>query len=386
MRRLLVGLTGGLASGKSTVARLCHEAGCTVIDADQVVAELYRPGSAGASAVRELFGAEVLTAEGAVDRPKVAEKVFGDAGLRKQLEEAVHPLVKARTEELLQASEGLVVYEATLLVEAGRADRFDVVVSVEADPELRLRRAVERGMDEAGARARLEAQGDGAQRRARADHVLHNDGDLAELAASVEALLAQLVERLHAVPPNVVEILRRAVLVTGNQNKALEAARLLGGVELETVAVDLPEVQGLDAVEVLQAKADVAWERLRRSIIVEDTGLELDAMNGFPGPLVKWMLQAMGKEGIARTGLELGDAGVWAHCALYYRDGERRVVAHGRTGGTLVLPARGEQGFGWDGVFQPLGHQRTYAEMAASVKDLVGHRGRAWRGLVEELG
>jgi len=183
-----VGLTGGLASGKSTVARLLKEKGCTVLDADRVVAELYRPQGAGARAVAELFGPEVLASEGSVDRPALAERAFADEASRKALEAAVHPLVRKLTDEKLADARGIVVYEATLLVEAGRGDDFDLVVTVEADQEVRLRRAIDRGLDEASARARLKAQGDGAQRRARADIVLRNDGTPADLRREVDRL------------------------------------------------------------------------------------------------------------------------------------------------------------------------------------------------------
>ncbi len=192
MSRLLVGLTGGLASGKSTVARLLAQAGCTVIDADRVVAELYRPGAPGSRAVEEIFGSEALTEDGAVDRPKVAEKVFADPQARHRLEAAIHPLVRRRTAELLAAADGIVVYEATLLVEAGRADDFDTVISVEADSELRLQRAVQRGMEEAAAKARLVAQGDGETRRARADRILSNDGTPKDLERAVAELHREL--------------------------------------------------------------------------------------------------------------------------------------------------------------------------------------------------
>jgi len=196
--KLLVGLTGGIASGKSTVARLLGELGCTVVDADEIVADLYQPGQAGALAVARLFGEEMLTAEGAVDRPRVGAAVFGDAEARKRLEAAIHPLVRERTNELLQAAEGIVVYEATLLVEAGRADAFDLVISVEASPEIRLARAVGRGMEEAAAEARMRAQGDGEPRRARADLVFVNEGTAEELQRQVKALYQELQERLRA--------------------------------------------------------------------------------------------------------------------------------------------------------------------------------------------
>ena len=181
------------------------------------------------------------------------------------------------------------------------------------------------------------------------------------------------------------DLLDGATLVTGNPNKLAEARRLCGH-DLSAAAVDLPEIQSLDLAEVLGAKAEEAFRRLRRPVIVEETGLELEAMNGFPGPLVKWMLDAMGAEGVARAALALGAGGARAHCMLLYFDGERRVAAEGETAGRLVLPPRGDGGFGWDPVFQPEGEERTYGEMSATEKDAIGHRGRAWRALLPLLG
>ena len=176
------------------------------------------------------------------------------------------------------------------------------------------------------------------------------------------------------------------VLVTGNPGKRAEAERILGR-SVECADEDLPEVQGLDLVEVLRAKAAEAWRRLGRPLVVEETGLELAALGGFPGPLVKWMLQAAGAEGIARVGLALGEPGVTARCALAYTaDGLELVVAEGATHGALVLPGRGGGGFGWDPVFLPAGETRTYGELPAAEKDRIGHRGRAWRALVARLG
>lgn len=196
--RLLVGLTGGLASGKSTVARWLAEAGCTVVDADRLVAELYEPGGAGARRVVELFGGGLLDARGSVDRVRLAERVFSDAAARRRLEGAVHPLVRQRFAEIAAAAGGIVVLEATLLVEAGYGEDFDLVVTVEADRERRLERAVARGAEPEDARARLAAQGDGARRRAGSQRVIHNDGDLGDLRREVEALLGELRERLDA--------------------------------------------------------------------------------------------------------------------------------------------------------------------------------------------
>ena len=196
--RITVGLTGGLASGKSTVARWLGELGCTVVDADRVVADLYQPGAAGAEAVRRLFGPEMLDQRGGVDHKKLGALVFSNPTARRTLEAAIHPLVGERFREILDAARGIVVMEATLLVETGGADRYDVLVTVEADPELRLRRAVERGVDPESARGRLEAQATTEARVAHADFVLWNEGDLAELRAKVEELHRELLARLAA--------------------------------------------------------------------------------------------------------------------------------------------------------------------------------------------
>jgi dephospho-CoA kinase len=214
-----VGLTGGLASGKSTVAGWLRDAGFQVIDADRLVAELYRPGGAGAAAARRLFGDAVLTSEGGVDHAALAARVFSDAAARRGLEQAIHPLVRRRFEEIAaapaaaagphqpasaapaeqlaetaptSAAPAIVVLEATLLVEAGYGPGFDLIVTLEGDPEARLRHAVTRGLDPAAARARLAAQGDGASRRQGAHRVIDNDGTLAELRRQVDALIAHI--------------------------------------------------------------------------------------------------------------------------------------------------------------------------------------------------
>ena len=173
-------------------------------------------------------------------------------------------------------------------------------------------------------------------------------------------------------------------LVTGNRNKLLESERLLG-CRLDHESVDLPEIQSLDLLEVLRAKGEEAWRRLRRPVVVEETGLSLAAMGGFPGPLVKWMLEAMGPVGIARAVHGLGDARASACCALIYIDGEVTLIGEGETRGELVLEPKGEDGFGWDPVFVPDGEQRTYAELGAEIKDRIGHRGLAWHDLDRSL-
>lgn len=177
------------------------------------------------------------------------------------------------------------------------------------------------------------------------------------------------------------------VLVTGNRSKIAEAQRLAGaaGQALEAIEVDLPEIQSLDMEEVLRAKARQAWESIGRAVVVEETGLELAALNGFPGPLVKWMLAAVGAEGIARTAQALGEPRARAVCLLMWTDGARTLLARGETAGDLVLPARGANGFGWDPVFRPAGEALTYGELSEEEKDRIGHRGRAWREMLRQL-
>jgi dephospho-CoA kinase len=189
---LRVGLTGGLAGGKSTVARWLAEAGLLVVDADALVADLYRPGGEGTARVAALFGPGFLDPSGAVDRPKLAAKVFADLEARQRLEAEIHPLVRRRFADLAAAAAGPAVLEATLLVEAGYAPDFDLVVSVEADPQIRLARAIARGLAAGQARARLAAQGDGAARRAAAHRTLTNDGTRDDLRRQVDALLAEI--------------------------------------------------------------------------------------------------------------------------------------------------------------------------------------------------
>ena len=177
----------------------------------------------------------------------------------------------------------------------------------------------------------------------------------------------------------------RFVLVTGNPGKLAEAWTAIGA-DLESAEVDLPEIQSLDYREVLRAKAEEAWRRIGRPLVVEEAGLDLTALNGFPGPLVKWMLAAVGAEGIARIATALGDARAAARCFLLYKDGDREIVAEGRTEGTLVLPGRGTGGFGWDPVFLPEGATKTFAELTGAEKDAVSHRGKAWREMAKRLG
>ena len=177
------------------------------------------------------------------------------------------------------------------------------------------------------------------------------------------------------------------VLVTGNRNKVAEAETALGR-PLESIALDLPEIQSLDLADVVAAKADEAWRRLGRPLVVEDTALALAALGGFPGPLVKWLLTSVGVEGIARLGAALRDPRAVAACALVYKFGPApadRLTATAEVPGRLAHPPRGPGGFGWDPAFQPDGHARTLGEMSDAEKDEVGPRGKVWRDLAALL-
>ena len=173
-------------------------------------------------------------------------------------------------------------------------------------------------------------------------------------------------------------------LVTGNRSKLEEASRILG-FEPPSVDVDLPEIQSMDLHEVLRHKADSAAGHVRGAFVVEETGLELDALNGFPGPLIKWMLKAVGPEGVAKIAQDAGSRRAHARCALILRGEGCEVVAEGVCSGELRLPPRGNTGFGWDPVFVPDGFEETCAELGDSIKDRIGHRGRAWQALIERV-
>lgn len=179
-------------------------------------------------------------------------------------------------------------------------------------------------------------------------------------------------------------LLKDAIFVTGNRHKLDEARRLLG-FELDSKDIDLPEIQSLDLLVVLEAKADEAAKHLSRAFLVEESSLRLASLNGFPGPLIKWMLQSVGPEEIAQLGKKLGDTRATAECALLYRDLEQQVVARGEVQGRLTLPPRGSNGFGWDPVFVPDDASRTFGELADREKDVISHRGRAWKDLIRQL-
>lgn len=189
---LRVGLTGGLASGKSTVAGFLKELGANVFDADEIVADLYRPGGAGAAAARELFGDSVLDAKGHADRLRIAEIVFRDPRRRHDLEARIHPLVKREIEhrfaQARAAGAPVAVAEVSQLLEAGTESNFDRVLLVTAPEAERVRRWQVSGGAAEDARHRIAAQLPAEAAARRANDILVNDATVADLRRKVEAL------------------------------------------------------------------------------------------------------------------------------------------------------------------------------------------------------
>ena len=190
-----VGLTGGVASGKSSVSSILRELGAVVIDADQLAREVVAKGTPGLERVVEAFGPEVLTADGDLDRPKVGSIVFADEDQRRVLESIVHPLVFERIVALEEAAgeADVVVHDIPLLAESGRADTFDAVIVVDAPAEVQIERMVrDRGWTREDAEARIAAQAGREDRRAIATYVIDNTGTLEDLRRKVTEVFEEL--------------------------------------------------------------------------------------------------------------------------------------------------------------------------------------------------
>ncbi len=176
-------------------------------------------------------------------------------------------------------------------------------------------------------------------------------------------------------------MLDRVLFVTSNANKVREAQAILG-FSLECRALDLPEPQGLDVAEVAREKARLAQREVGGAVLVEDTSLELGALGGFPGPLIRWLLEAAGPAAIPRILQGFPDRTARARCVAVVWDGRREWLGDGVVPGRIVDAPRGESGFGWDVVFAPdWGAGRTYAEMPAGEKNARSHRRLAFEQL-----
>jgi dephospho-CoA kinase len=192
-----VGLTGGVASGKSTVSAILAELGAVVIDADLLAREVVAAGSPGLAEVVAAFGDDVLTPDGELDRPAVGALVFADEEKRRILEAIIHPLVRERGAQLEAEApaSAVVVHDIPLLAETGQADRFDAVIVVDVPVDVQLERMVGlRGMQQVDAHARIAAQAEREHRLAIATHVIENTGTIEELRTRVAAVYAELAE------------------------------------------------------------------------------------------------------------------------------------------------------------------------------------------------
>lgn len=190
-----VGLTGGVGSGKSTVATILAELGATIIDGDKLAREVVEKGTPGLEQVVAAFGPEVLTPEGHLDRPRLGAVVFEDADQRRRLESIVHPLIFERYAALEAATgpDDLVVHDIPLLAETGRAAEFDAVLVVDVPDETRIERMVrDRGWTRQDAEARIAAQATREDRLAIATHVIDNAGTRDQLRERVEQVFAEL--------------------------------------------------------------------------------------------------------------------------------------------------------------------------------------------------
>lgn len=186
MRR--IGLTGGIGSGKSTVSAMLADLGAHVIDADAIAREVVAPGTDGLAALVEAFGPDILTSDGSLNRAALADRAFADESARERLNAITHPRIAARTAELMRKipENAVLVHDVPLLVEVGLQDAYDMVLVVDAPDDVRVRRLLERGLDEQDARARIAAQATREQRLAVADVVLDNSGSLGDLREQVE--------------------------------------------------------------------------------------------------------------------------------------------------------------------------------------------------------
>jgi dephospho-CoA kinase len=199
---LLVGLTGGIGSGKSTVARMLEERGAVVFDADLLAREAVEPGTPGHKAVIERFGADVLAPGGELDREALASIVFADPSARRDLEQIVHPEVRrlfAEGSEAYRDTDRIVVFSAPLLVESGMHTAFEILVVVSATVATQIERLMrQRGLSEPAIRARIDAQAPLEDKAAVADFLVDNEGTLAELESQVERLWHDLSARAVA--------------------------------------------------------------------------------------------------------------------------------------------------------------------------------------------
>jgi dephospho-CoA kinase len=285
---LKIGLTGGIASGKSVVASRLEERGAVLVDADALAREVVEPGTQGLNRIVAEFGRDVLGADGRLDRPKLGALVFGDADRLAVLNGIVHPLVRSRAAAIAKAAPGdsVVVQDIPLLVETGQGSDFHLVVVVDAPDDVRLQRMLEhRGMTEDAARARMAAQATREERLAAADVVLDNSGSVQHLLDQVDRLWdGRLVPFAH----NLAARTRAArdcgpVLEPYREEWAKEAARISArlasaapGLILAVDHIGSTSVPGLAAKDVIDLQVAVS------GLDAADRAAPLLAAAGFP--------------------------------------------------------------------------------------------------------
>ena len=184
-----------------------------------------------------------------------------------------------------------------------------------------------------------------------------------------------------AAPPAASEPL---ILVSSNPNKGIEAERILGMPVLR-VSLTLPEIQAATVEEITRYKLEVAKSKGYARLIVEDVSLGFDELGNFPGPYVRWLLEAAGGTGLAAIAYALNNRSARAQCCVGYWDGLQVKLFLGETSGEILVQPRGERHFGWDAWFRPSGQKKTFAEMTDAEKDAISHRGHAYRKLREHL-
>jgi len=176
----------------------------------------------------------------------------------------------------------------------------------------------------------------------------------------------------------------KLVLVSSNPNKGIEAERILGAPVLR-VSLALPEIQAATVEDITRYKLETAKNKGYRRLIVEDVSLGFDELGNFPGPYVRWLLEAAGGKGLAAIAYALNNRAAKAQCCVGFWDGANVQMFLGETAGEVLVQPRGERHFGWDAWFLPEGSAKTFAEMTGQEKDAISHRGKAYRQLAQHL-
>ncbi len=189
---MLIALTGGIGSGKSTVAAEWMKLGATEVDADVLAREVVEPGTEGLARVSREFGSEVLNPDGTLNRSELAKRAFADAESRRKLEAILHPLIQKLALEKTSAIDGVVVYTIPLLAETRSPLKFDKVVTISCPEPVRIKRLIERGLSEDDARRRINAQATDVEREEKADIVISSDCDMNELLARARRVYQEI--------------------------------------------------------------------------------------------------------------------------------------------------------------------------------------------------